>query len=41
MPVQRARCPDCCGPVGGQNHATVDGVTRTRDLEDHLQDLHH
>lgn len=39
MPMERARCPECGGPVGGRNHETVDGVTRARDLDDALRGL--
>jgi hypothetical protein len=31
--MQLATCPECGAPVGGQNHRTVEGVTRATDLE--------
>lgn len=34
MAMERSLCPECGEPVGGQNHAAVEGVTRARDLED-------
>ncbi|EED22474.1 NF-X1 finger and helicase domain protein, putative [Talaromyces stipitatus ATCC 10500] len=33
MAMQRAVCPECGEPVGGQNHQAVEGVTHARDLE--------
>ncbi|KAJ4296678.1 hypothetical protein N0V90_006726 [Kalmusia sp. IMI 367209] len=33
MPMQRARCPECGEPIGGQNHQAVAGVTRARNME--------
>jgi len=33
MPMQRARCPECNAPIGGQNHTPVAGVTRARNME--------
>jgi hypothetical protein len=33
MPMERARCPECGAPVGGQNHEAVDGVTRATSME--------
>ena len=33
MPMELARCPECNAPIGGQNHAAVDGVTRAEDIE--------
>ncbi|KAL5118296.1 hypothetical protein ACEQ8H_003806 [Pleosporales sp. CAS-2024a] len=33
MPMERATCPECGEPVGGQNHAAVAGVTRAREME--------
>ena len=34
MPMERARCPECGAPVGGQSHRAVEGVTRAMDMED-------
>jgi len=33
MPMQRARCPECGSPVGGQNHTPVQGVTSTSEFD--------
>jgi hypothetical protein len=33
MAMQRSVCPECGGPVGGQNHQAVEGVTHARDLD--------
>ncbi|CAF9935528.1 MAG: hypothetical protein HETSPECPRED_009820 [Heterodermia speciosa] len=32
MPMERARCPECGSPVGGEGHRAVEGVTRALDL---------
>ncbi|KAK7746029.1 hypothetical protein SLS53_002751 [Cytospora paraplurivora] len=34
MPMERARCPECGSPVGGQNHAPSAGVRRADDIEE-------
>lgn len=33
MPMERARCPECGSPVGGQSHQAVEGVTRATNME--------
>ncbi|KAJ5058920.1 NFX1-type zinc finger-containing protein 1 [Bipolaris maydis] len=33
MPMERARCPECGEPVGGQNHAAVRGVSCAMEME--------
>ena len=33
MPMERARCPECGSPVGGEGHRAVEGVTRAMDME--------
>lgn len=33
MPMEEARCPECGSPVGGQNHAPAQGVTRATQME--------
>ena len=33
MPTERARCPECGSPVGGEDHRAVEGVTRAMDME--------
>ncbi|EJT69065.1 hypothetical protein GGTG_13333 [Gaeumannomyces tritici R3-111a-1] len=33
MPMERARCPECQAPVGGQNHMLAEGVSRDIDME--------
>lgn len=33
MPMQQARCPECGAPIGGQNHAAVEGVRRATEIE--------
>jgi len=33
MPMERATCPECGSPVGGQYHEAVEGVTRARNME--------
>ncbi|KAL8365909.1 hypothetical protein RB595_004608 [Gaeumannomyces hyphopodioides] len=33
MPMERARCPECQAPVGGQNHTLVEGVSRDTEME--------
>ncbi|WDK18721.1 hypothetical protein CGRA01v4_10007 [Colletotrichum graminicola] len=33
MPMERAHCPECGAPVGGQNHEAVEGVRRAEDIE--------
>ncbi|KAM7212047.1 hypothetical protein V8F06_012579 [Rhypophila decipiens] len=33
MPMERARCPECGGVVGGQNHEPAAGVTRDEAME--------
>ena len=32
--MERARCPECGAPVGGQHHEAVEGVTRATIMED-------
>ncbi|PYI28508.1 putative NF-X1 finger and helicase domain protein [Aspergillus indologenus CBS 114.80] len=39
MAMERAVCPECGEPVGGQNHIAAAGVTRAADLEDSLAGL--
>ncbi|KIW23323.1 uncharacterized protein PV07_11531 [Cladophialophora immunda] len=39
MPMQRARCPQCGAPVGGQDHTPAEGVRRATDLENRFSDL--
>lgn len=34
MPMERARCPECGAPVGGERHEAVAGVTRAIEMED-------
>lgn len=34
MPMERARCPECGSPVGGQNHAPAEGVRRAVGIEE-------
>ncbi|KAK1991108.1 hypothetical protein LX36DRAFT_591170 [Colletotrichum falcatum] len=34
MPMERARCPECDAPVGGQNHRAVEGVRHAVDIEE-------
>lgn len=31
--MELARCPECGEPVGGQNHASVEGNRAASDLE--------
>ncbi|KAL4876729.1 P-loop containing nucleoside triphosphate hydrolase protein [Aspergillus karnatakaensis] len=38
--MEISRCPECGAAVGGQSHRTTAGVTRARDLENALQELH-
>lgn len=33
MPMERARCPECGSPVGGEHHRPVAGVTRAEQME--------
>ena len=33
MPMERARCPECGAPVGGESHMAVEGVTRAVEME--------
>ena len=33
MPMERARCPECGQPVGGQRHTAIAGVTRATEME--------
>lgn len=33
MPMQRARCPQCDAPIGGQNHQAAEGVQHAGDIE--------
>ncbi|KAL8397632.1 hypothetical protein RB594_004369 [Gaeumannomyces avenae] len=33
MPMERARCPECQAPIGGQNHMLIEGVSRDTDME--------
>ena len=33
MPMERAQCPECGAPVGGESHRAVEGVTRAEDME--------
>lgn len=33
MPMQRARCPECQAPIGGQNHMLAEGVSRDTNME--------
>ncbi|OKL63387.1 hypothetical protein UA08_01510 [Talaromyces atroroseus] len=39
MAMQRAVCPECGEPVGGQNHQAVEGVTHALDLENAFQQM--
>ncbi|OQV06998.1 AAA domain-containing protein [Cladophialophora immunda] len=39
MPMERARCPQCGAPVGGQDHTPAEGVRRATDLENRFSDL--
>lgn len=34
MPMERARCPECGSPVGGQQHAPAEGVRRADAIEE-------
>ncbi|KDN70104.1 hypothetical protein CSUB01_08968 [Colletotrichum sublineola] len=34
MPMERARCPECGAPVGGQNHQAVEGVRHAANIEE-------
>ncbi|POS78017.1 hypothetical protein DHEL01_v203587 [Diaporthe helianthi] len=34
MPMEQARCPECGSPVGGRNHAPVEGVRRAVEIEE-------
>lgn len=34
MPMERARCPECGAPVGGQNHAPAEGVRQASEIEE-------
>ena len=33
MPMELARCPECAAPIGGQDHALVEGATRATNME--------
>ncbi|CAG8096658.1 unnamed protein product [Penicillium nalgiovense] len=33
MPMEQARCPECGSPIGGRNHAAVEGVSRAEHME--------
>lgn len=33
MPMERARCPECGEPVGGQSHQPAEGVSRTAEFD--------
>ncbi|KAF3002120.1 hypothetical protein E8E15_000645 [Penicillium rubens] len=33
MPMEQARCPECGSPIGGRNHAAVEGVSRAEQME--------
>jgi len=33
MPMERARCPECGAPIGGESHRLVEGVTRAEEME--------
>lgn len=33
MPMERARCPECQAPIGGQDHTLAEGVSRDTDME--------
>jgi hypothetical protein len=39
MPMETARCPQCGGIIGGNNHNYVTGVTIARDLESGFGDM--
>lgn len=34
MPMERAHCPECGSPVGGQSHVPAEGVRRAEDIEE-------
>ncbi|CCF36962.1 hypothetical protein CH063_00242 [Colletotrichum higginsianum] len=34
MAMERARCPECDAPVGGQNHTSAEGVRHATDIEE-------
>ncbi|KAH6677816.1 hypothetical protein F5X68DRAFT_245533 [Plectosphaerella plurivora] len=39
MPMERARCPECGGVVGGQNHTPAVGVSQATDMEELGRDV--
>ncbi|KIW92145.1 uncharacterized protein Z519_07129 [Cladophialophora bantiana CBS 173.52] len=39
LPMERASCPQCGAPVGGQNHTPAEGVRRATDLENRFAEL--
>lgn len=39
MPMERARCPECGAPVGGEHHTAVEGVNRADAIEQLARDV--
>ncbi|KAI0023290.1 hypothetical protein F4780DRAFT_730730 [Xylariomycetidae sp. FL0641] len=39
MPMERARCPECGAPVGGQSHQPAEGVRHATEVEELARDL--
>ena len=39
MPMERAVCPECNAPVGGEHHQAVEGMRRADDIEEGMRGL--